>query len=429
MIERYTHQDMAGHWSDAARFALWLEIECLLVEAFEEEGTVPAGTAARVRERVRIDPARIDEIERVTRHDVIAFLTHVEQQAGDDSRWLHLGLTSSDVVDTAYSVLLVSAADKVLAAVDELREVVARRAREHAHTVMVGRTHGMHAEPVTFGLVLGVFKAELDRQRARLEAARERAAIGKLSGAVGTYAHLEPHHEAFVLARLGLEVEPVANQVVQRDRHAELFSAVALLGCTIEKISVEVRHLQRSEVQEASEPFGKGQKGSSAMPHKKNPILSENLSGLARLLRGYATTSMENVALWHQRDISHSSVERIIGPDATTLAHFMCKRLSKMLDGLVVFEDRMRARLEEGPGFQYSQNVMLALVRKGIIRQRAYEMVQRAAMRCHAEGGLLSERLREDGEVLQHLSAEELERCFDLDHMLRHVDTILERVL
>jgi adenylosuccinate lyase len=429
LIERYTHADMLGHWSDAARFAMWLEIECLLVEAFEEEGSVPVGTAARVRERVRLDPARIDEIERVTRHDVIAFLTHVEQQAGDDSRWLHLGLTSSDVVDTAYSVLLVTATDKVISALDELIDVVARRAREHAHTVMVGRTHGMHAEPVTFGLVLGVFKAELDRQRDRLVAARERAAIGKLSGAVGTYAHLEPHHEAFVLSRLGLQVEPVANQVVQRDRHAELFSAIALLGCSIEKISVEVRHLQRSEVQEASEPFGKGQKGSSAMPHKKNPILSENLSGLARLLRGYAMTSMENVALWHQRDISHSSVERIIGPDATILAHFMCKRLSKMLDGLVVFEERMRERVEEPPGFHYSQTVMLALVRKGLVRQRAYEMVQRAAMRCHKDGGLLVDRLREEGEVLEHLSEAELERCFDLEHMLRHVDTILERVL
>ena len=429
MIERYALKEMLDMWTPQNRFELWLEIECLLVEAFEAEGSAPEGTAKGIRDKVRIDPARILEIEQTTHHDVIAFLTHVEEQIGGPSRFLHLGLTSSDVVDTAFSSLLVRAADLILEELDKTREIMARRAREFADAPMIGRTHGMHAEPTTFGLVLALFKDQLDRDRERLVAARENMAIGKLSGAVGTYAHLEPHHEEFVLSRLGLKPESAASQVVQRDRHAQFFTCLACLASTIERIAVEIRHLQRTELGEAEEPFRKGQKGSSAMPHKRNPIRSENLTGLARVVRSNSIAAMENVALWHERDISHSSVERVIGPDSTTLMHFMYRRLSHVMDGLVVYRDKMKANLDKSRGFPFSQNVLLALVRKGIVRQKAYEMVQAVAMACYKDGGFLFDALAADEKVGEYLSRDELESCFDLSYMLRHTETILGRVL
>ena len=429
MIDRYSLPEMTSFWSAQNRFELWLEIECLLVEVFEAEGTAPPGTAQQIRQKIEINPERIGEIEATTHHDVIAFLTHLEEQVGEPSRYLHLGLTSSDVVDSAYSCLLVRATDKILEELDKAREVMARRAREFAHTPMIGRTHGMHAEPTTFGLVLGLFKDQLDRDKARLLRARETMAVGKLSGAVGTYAHLEPEQERYVLEKLGLRPEPAASQVVQRDRHAELFTTLALLASTVERIAVEIRHLQRTEVGEAEEPFRKGQKGSSAMPHKRNPIRSENLTGLARLVRGNAIAALENVALWHERDISHSSVERVIGPDSTTLMHFMYRRLTSVIDGLIVYPEKMKANLEKTQGFPFSQSVLLALIRKGIVRQRAYEMVQKVAMQCYSEGGNLLESLSQDPNISEYLSPSELENCFNLKNMLRHTETILDRVL
>ncbi len=429
MIERYSRIEMQELWSLQAKFEHWLEIECLLIEHFEQTGKAPQGTADLIRTSVQLDPDRIAEIESVTHHDVIAFLTHVEEQVGEPSRYIHLGLTSSDVVDTSFSLQMTKAFDLILDELETLRQIVSKGARTYAHTPMIGRTHGIHAEPMTFGLVWGMWKAQIDRDKERLSKARDQIAIGKLSGAVGTYAHLDPACEAFVLERLGLKPEPVATQVVQRDRHAEAFTSLALFAATLEKISVEIRHLQRTEVGEAEEPFRKGQKGSSAMPHKRNPIRTENVSGLARLVRSNANAAMENIALWHERDISHSSVERVIGADSTTLVHFMCGRIASVLEGLNVYPDRMMANLEQTRGFPFSQTVLLALVDKGLVRQRAYEMVQSVAMACFSSGGDLKEALKADADISEHLSSEELDRCFDLDHMFRHVDTILDRVL
>jgi adenylosuccinate lyase len=428
MIDRYSRDVMRALWSDRGRYERWLEVELAVCEAMEGQGEVPAGTAARLRGAIRIDPARILEIEARPRHDVIAFLTHLEEQAGEETRWLHLGLTSSDVLDTAFALQLRAAARMILEGIDRLREALERRAHEHRRTPMIGRTHGMHAEPTVVGLVFAGFHAELGRQRARIERALEAVSVGKIAGAVGVYGNVSPEVEEAALRALGLAPETCATQVVARDRHAELFCALAQLASSLERIALQVRHWQRSEVGEASEPFGRGQKGSSAMPHKKNPILAENLCGLARLVRSTVGPALEDVPLWHERDISHSSVERVIAPDATALCDFMLERLTGIISGLVVNRERVAANLAASRGLTFSESVMLGLVRTGLPRQRAYELVQRAALRALDGEGELARLLAADPEVSARLPREALEACFDLEHHLRYVDRIFERV-
>ncbi len=432
MIDRYSRPELTAIWSDGARFALWLEIELAVCEAMEARGRVPAGSAAAVRERAtgKLDPRRILEIEAITRHDVIAFLTHVEELAGEPARWLHLGMTSSDVLDTALALQSVKALSAILDGVDGLQKALATRAREHAKTPVMGRSHGIHAEPITAGLTFARWYAEVGRARTRLARAREAIAVGKIAGAVGVYGNLDPAIEAEALGRLGLAAETVATQIVARDRHAEMLGALALLGTAIEQIALGVRHWQRTEVGEGEEGFGVGQKGSSAMPHKKNPILSENLTGLARLLRGYAGAALEDVALWHERDISHSSVERVSFPDATILADFMLARCTSLVSGLVIHAARMKQNLEASGGLCFSEAVLLALVGKGLARQEAYVFVQRCA-HGSMQPGAKSFRtlLGADPDVSARMTAGELDACFDLEHHLRHAPAILARAL
>ncbi len=441
MIPRYSRPELAAIWDDRFRFELWLEIELSVCEAMEQAGTVPAGTAAHVRAKAsgKLDAERILLIEQTTRHDVIAFLTHVEELAGEPARWLHLGMTSSDVLDTALAIQTGRALDKIISGTMGLASALAARAREHAATPMIGRSHGIHAEPITAGLVFARWNAEVVRASSRLVRARHAIAVGKIAGAVGVYGNLDPDIERRALNKLGLEPETVATQIVARDRHAEVLVALALLGTAIEQIALGVRHWQRTEVGEAEEGFAKGQKGSSAMPHKKNPILSENLTGLARLLRGYAQAGLEDVALWHERDISHSSVERVAMPDATILADFMLARATGLVQGLVVHAARMRANLERFGGLYFSEAVLLALVKTGLPRQKAYEMVQRSALAAINEAtaagiagampGRFRELLGKDPDVASRLDAAALDACFDLDHHLRHAPAILDRAL
>jgi adenylosuccinate lyase len=431
MIDRYSRKELRALWSDQRRYDTWLEVELAACTAMEREGTVPSGTAARVREKAagKLVPARILEIEEKTRHDVIAFLTHVEELAGADARWLHLGMTSSDVLDTSLALLLGDATHEILGGLDLLMAALKRRANEHRHTAMIGRSHGIHAEPVTLGIVFAGFYAEARRNRRRLTYAHSSVAVGKIAGAVGTYANVSPAVEKEALSGLGLRPETVATQIVQRDRHAELFNTLALIGSSVEKLAIQIRHWQRTEVGEAEEAFGKGQKGSSAMPHKKNPILSENLSGLARLLRGWAVPALENVALWHERDISHSSVERMIAPDATSVCDFMLRRAATLVDGLVVHSERMKKNLDLTGGLIFSEGVMLALVRTGLPRQAAYEIVQRSALRARDEGGDFKSLLAADAEVSSRLEPGVLDGAFDLQHHLRHADRIIDRAL
>jgi len=431
MIDRYSRVELRALWSDQHRFDTWLEVELAACEAMEAEGAVPPGTAVRVHQRAagKLDPRRILEIEEVTRHDVIAFLTHVEELAGEDARWLHLGMTSSDVLDSSLAILLMQALDHILDGLDRLAAALKKRAEEHARTPMIGRSHGVHAEPTSLGLAFAGFYAETRRNRRRVAEARRAIAHGKIAGAVGTYANLSPSVEKTALARLGLQPETVATQIVARDRHAEVFNALAMVGAGVERIALQVRHWQRTEVGEAEEAFGKGQKGSSAMPHKKNPILSENLTGIARLLRSYALAGLEDVALWHERDISHSSVERVIAPDATSLCDFMLRRASGLVEGLVVHPERMRKNLEISGGLIFSEGVMLALVRTGLPRQKAYEMVQRSALAARDGAGAFPDLLARDPDVSSRLAPEELRACFDLDHHLRWSDSILARAL
>jgi adenylosuccinate lyase len=436
MIERYTRPALARIWSDARRYDTWLKVELAACEAMEEAGRVPQGTAAQVRGKAegKLDARRILEIEERTRHDVIAFLTHVEELAGQDARWLHLGMTSSDVLDASFAMLLCEAADEILAGVDELRKALAGKANAHRDTPMIGRSHGIHAEPIVAGLVFAGAYAEVGRARRALVAARDEIAVGKIAGAVGTYANLSPDLETRALGSLGLRPEVVPTQIVARDRHAAYFMALARLGTAVERMALTVRHWQRTEVGEANEAFGKGQKGSSAMPHKKNPILSENLCGLARLLRAYASSALENVALWHERDISHSSVERVIGPDATGIADFMVRRAAGLVEGLVVFPERMQRNLDHTGGLYFSEGVMLALVRTGLARQTAYEMVQKHALAAAAELGNpaavgFRARLAADPEITARLGASELDQAFDLRHHLRWSGAIIDRAL
>jgi adenylosuccinate lyase len=433
MLTRYSRPEMARLWTPEARFAKWLEVELAAARVMADRGLVSRvlveECAAKAGTFSAQDATRIDEIEKVTRHDVIAFLTFLEERIGPAARCLHFGMTSSDVLDTSLGLLLRDAADLLLAGVDAARVAVVARALEHKHTPCIGRSHGIHAEPTTFGLKLLTWADELSRARTRLVAARATIAVGKISGAVGTFAHLSPDIEQQALAALGLAAEPVSTQIVHRDRHAEFFTALALVGASIERFAVEIRHLQRTEVREAEEAFGAGQKGSSAMPHKRNPVLSENLTGLARLLRGYAQAALEGVALWHERDISHSSVERMIGPDATVTLDFMLHRFAGLVAGLRVHPERMLQNLESTRGLVFSQPVLLRLIESGFERQAAYAIVQRNAMRVWDEGKDFLALLAEDADVKARLTPDALAKAFDLKHELRHVDAIFARVL
>jgi adenylosuccinate lyase len=428
MIPRYTPKDFAELWSDRTRYDVWLEVELCACEALETAGHVPRGTAASIRaQKLVLDPSAIERIEQKTRHDVIAFLTHVEELAGDPARWLHRGMTSSDVLDTSFAVLLVRATDKLLTRTDTLIEKLTARAKEHARTPMIGRSHGIHAEPTTFGVALAGHMAEIRRGRVRLLRAREEIAVGKIAGAVGTYAHLSPEIEAQALGKLGLAAETVSTQVVARDRHAAFFSALALLAAGIERLATNVRHWQRTEVGEAEEKFSVGQKGSSAMPHKRNPVLSENLCGLARVVRAAVTPALENVALWHERDISHSSVERKMAPDATATLAFMLERAAGLVEGLVVYGERLGQNLARTGGLFFSEAIMLALVEKGLARQAAYELVQRSAMGAFRGEGEFRALLGADADISSRLTPSELDACFDLEHALRYAELLVER--
>ena len=428
MIPRYTRPEMAAIWSPESKFGIWLEIETLAAEAMEQKGLIPAGVTAAVRERAGFDVDRIDEIEREVKHDVIAFLTNVAEHVGEEARFLHKGMTSSDVLDTCFNVQLVRATDLLLTGVDRVLAALEKRAFEHKLTPTIGRSHGIHAEPTTFGVKLATFHAEFQRARKRLELAREEVATCAISGAVGTFANIDPAIEAHVAEKLGLQVEPVSTQVIPRDRHAMFFSVLGVIASSIERLATEVRHLQRTEVLEAEEFFSAGQKGSSAMPHKRNPVLTENLTGLARLVRSSVTPAMENVALWHERDISHSSVERGIGPDATVHLDFALHRLGGVVENLVIYPDAMIGTINSMGGLHNSQRILLALVEKGISREDSYRLVQRNAMRTWNKEGDLLDLLKQDEEVSSRLSDAELEDLFDLDYHFKQVDTIFERV-
>jgi adenylosuccinate lyase len=430
MIPRYSRPAMADIWTPESRFRIWFEIEAHATDALAELGVVPKEAAAAIWQRGAFEVERIDEIERETRHDVIAFLTNVAEHVGPEARFMHQGMTSSDVLDTCLAVQLARASDILLGDLDALLAVLKRRAIEHKMTPTIGRSHGIHAEPVTFGLKLAQAYAEFDRNRARLKAARADVATCAISGAVGTFANVDPFVEAHVAEKMGLTVEPVSTQVIPRDRHAMFFATLGVIASSIERLAIEVRHLQRTEVLEAEEYFSPGQKGSSAMPHKRNPVLTENLTGLARMVRGYVTPALENVALWHERDISHSSVERYIGPDATITLDFALARLTGVIDKLLVYPARMKKNLDRMGGLVHSQRVLLALTQAGVSREDAYRLVQCNAMKVWESDGALSlaELLKADPDVIAALSAEEIDARFDLDYHLKHVETIFARV-
>ena len=428
MIPRYTHPDMGRIWSDQHRYETWLQVELAAADAMAAAGIVPGEAARELRAKARFDIARIEEIEKVTQHDVIAFTTAVAEHAGPSARWLHFGLTSSDVVDTAQALQMVEACDIIISDIEALRAAVHERAEEHRNTPMIGRTHGVHAEPMTLGLKLALWYAELTRDLERMRRAREVVRVGKISGAVGTFAHLDPAIETDVCRRLDLEPAPISSQVIQRDRHAELLSALAITGASLEKFALEIRGLQKTEIGEVEEPFAKGQKGSSAMPHKRNPIGSEQIVGLARLLRGNATAAFENVALWHERDISHSSVERVILPDSFIALDHMLRRFTRIVSGMVVYPDRMLENLDRSRGVIFSGQVLLELARRGISREQAYEWVQRNAMRAFHEKRAFKDLLLADKDVTGVLAAPEIEKAFDLNEQLRNVDAVFARV-
>jgi adenylosuccinate lyase len=428
MIPRYTNPEMGRIWSDERRYETWLQVEIAAADAMARAGIVPPDAARDIRERGGFDIARIDEIERTTQHDVIAFTTSVAEHVGPSARWLHFGLTSSDVIDTAQAVQMQEACDLILQGLDALMRAVRTRAEMHRRTPMIGRTHGVHAEPMTFGLKLALWYAELGRDVARIRRSRDVISVGKLSGAVGTFGHLPPSIEADVCRALGLEPAPVASQVIQRDRHAELLSAMAITGSSLEKFALEIRGLQKTEIGEVEEPFAKGQKGSSAMPHKRNPIGCEQIVGLARLLRGNAVAALENNALWHERDISHSSVERVILPDSFIVLDHMLRRLTRIVAGMVVHPDRMLENLARSRGVVFSGTVLLELARRGVSRERAYEWVQRNAMRAFDEQCDFKELLLADPDVTGVLPSADIEKAFDLDQQLRYVDHVFDRV-
>jgi adenylosuccinate lyase len=428
MIPRYTHKEMGAVWTEQRRYETWLEVELAATDALAATGVVPDADARTLRERAAFDVARIEEIERTTQHDVIAFTTVVAEHVGPAARWLHYGLTSSDVVDTALALQLRQACDLILSDLDALLQAIAGRAEEHRRTPMIGRTHGVHAEPMTFGVKLAIWHAEVQRNRRRVLQARETISVGKLSGAVGMFAHLDPSIEATVCRRLGLMPAPVSSQILQRDRHAELMAALAIAAASLEKFAVEIRGLQKTEIGEVEEPFARGQKGSSAMPHKRNPVGCEQVSGLARLVRANALAALENVALWHERDISHSSVERIILPDSFIALDHMLRRFTRIVAGMVVYPERMLENLRRSRGVVFSGSVLLALAKHGVSREQAYEWVQRSAMRSFHEQRDFKELLMADAEVAGQVPPAVLDEAFDLEAQMKHVDAIFDRV-
>jgi adenylosuccinate lyase len=428
MIARYTQKEMGAVWTESRRYEAWLEVELAVTDALAAAGVVPVDDARTLRERAVIDIGRIEAIEQTTQHDVIAFTTAVAERTGPAARWLHFGLTSSDVLDTALALQMRQACDLILADVDALLRAVEVRAREHQATPMIGRTHGVHAEPMTFGVKLALWHAELQRGRARIVRGREAVAVGKISGAVGMFAHLDPTVEATVCQTLGLTAAPVSSQIIQRDRHAELMTALAILAASLEKFALEIRGLQKTEIGEVEEPFARGQKGSSAMPHKRNPIGCEQITGLARLIRANAMAALENVALWHERDISHSSVERVILPDSFIALDHMLRRFTRIVSGMVVYPDRMLENLQRSRGVVFSGTVLLELAKRGVTREQAYEWVQRNAMRSFHEQRDFKALLLDDADVTRVLRPEAIDEAFDLAMQLRHAVTIFDRV-
>lgn len=428
MIPRYSRKEMTQIWEPENKFKIWLEIELLALEAMAEKGLVPSNVVKKVRSKANFNIDRIDTLEKELKHDVIAFLTCVAEYVGPEARFLHRGMTSSDVLDTSLAVQLRQASQILLQGLDRLLSILRLRAHEHKNTIMMGRSHGVHGEPITFGLKLALWYDATKRNRVRLKEAMETISVGKISGAMGNFVHLDPSVEAAVCKKLELKPDPISTQIIQRDRHAHFFSTLAIIGSTLDQITTEIRHLQRSEVYEVEEYFSSGQKGSSAMPHKRNPVLSENVSGLARLLRGYAVSSLENVALWHERDISHSSVERVIAPDATITLDFMINRVSGIIEKLVVYPKQMKANINKTHGLFFSQQVLLALTDKGCVRDDAYRMVQRNAMKVWDKGIDFLDELKKDADIIRHLSLKELEALFDMKVYTRNVDLIFKRV-
>ncbi|MEN6623186.1 MAG: adenylosuccinate lyase [Smithella sp.] len=428
MISRYSRAKMEKIWSPENRYQKWLDVEIAASEAMVKLGKVPAEAIENVKNKAVINPARIDEIEKITKHDVIAFLTSITEVVGEDGRFLHMGMTSSDVLDTSFAILLKEAAGILIADIDELLAVLKRRAFEHKKTLMIGRSHGIHAEPITFGLKMAIWYQEMQRNRQRLINAKETVSAGKISGAVGTFAFMDPFVEEYACEKLGLKPAPVSSQIVQRDRHAEFFTTLAIIASSLDKFAQEIRLLQRTEVREAEEYFSPGQKGSSAMPHKRNPVLSENISGLARLVRSYAVAALEDVALWHERDISHSSAERVIGPDATIVLDFMLGRFTGIMDKLVVYPERMFQNLNMTHGVIFSQNVLLTLIEKGTTREDAYAVVQRNAMKSWEEGLDFQELLKKDEIVKQYLKEDDFTSIFNVNNFLNNVDYLFNRV-
>ena len=428
MIDRYTRPEMGRIWSEENTFQKWLDVEILASEGLAQLGKVPKAAIARLKRTARFRVSRIREIEREVKHEIIAFLTCIAESVGDDARFLHVGMTSSDVMDTALAIQLKEASSVLVQDIQDLMKILRRQALKYKWTVMIGRTHGVHAEPITFGLKLALWYQEMARNLSRLKKAVEDVSVGQISGAVGTYAQISPKVEAFVCRQSGLKPALISNQIIQRDRHAYFFTTLAVIASSLEKFAIEIRHLQRTEVQEAEEPFTTGQKGSSAMPHKRNPILSENVSGLARLMRGYSVAALENVALWHERDISHSSVERVIAPDATIALDFMLRRMSYVLGNLCVYPENMKRNLEKSGGTVFSEGVLLALVDKGLSRDAAYRMVQRHALKIGRDGGDLKKALLDDPEIGRYLSRGEVEAVWDVKHHLTNVDFIFRRV-
>ena len=428
MIARYTRPEMGRIWSEENSFQKWLDVEILAAEGLAQLGKVPKAAIARIRKKARFNVQRIRKIEREVKHEIIAFLTSVAESIGDDARFLHVGMTSSDVMDTALAIQFKEASAILVQDVRDLMKVLRRQAFKYKSTVMIGRTHGVHAEPITFGLKLALWYQEMARNLERLENAVDDIAVGQISGAVGTFAQISPKVEAYVCRKSGLKPALISNQIIQRDRHAYFFATLAVIASSLEKFALEIRHLQRTEVQEAEEPFTEGQKGSSAMPHKRNPILSENVSGLARLMRSYAAAAMENVALWHERDISHSSVERVIGPDATIVLDFMLCRMSYVLGNLCVYPENMKRNLEKSGGTVFSEPILLALVDKGVARDTAYRMVQRHALKVGREGGDLKKELMQDPKIGRYLSPQEIEKAWGVRHHLNNIDFIFRRV-
>ncbi len=428
MIERYTLPAMGGLWTEQAKYERWLAVEMAATEAQAEMGYIPADVPEKIKEKAVFDVARIEEIEAEVHHDVLAFLTNLSESTGPEGRFVHHGMTSSDVVDTALSIGMQDAADILIKDVEILLPVLKAQAIKYKDTVTIGRTHGIHAEPTTFGLKILLWYFEMERNLERLKDAREIVSVGKFSGAVGTYSNIDPEVERLACAKLGLSPSPASNQVIQRDRHAQYMSTLAIVGATIEKISTEIRHLQRTEVLEVEEPFAVGQKGSSAMPHKRNPIITERLTGMARLMRGFATAALEDVALWHERDISHSSVERVIVPDATILLDYMLQKLTGVIKGLQVYPENMQDNLDKSQGLVFSQRVLLTLIGKGLSREKAYLLVQRNAMASWKEKRSFKDLLLNDDEVKGCLSEKEIDSCFEVDRYLENIDKIFARV-